>query len=97
MADNLSKTIDFKTDWPTLGLPAHVMEVLSAAPALYVPNSREDLLDWALGRDTGTTDWNIGNREDMGEFESVFDVPGVGPRGGSGGDEGAQRAGGEFS
>lgn len=78
MADISSKTINFKTDWPKLGLPAHVIEVLSAAPEIYVPSSREDLLDWALGRETGTTDWNIGNREDMGEFEVAFDVPRVG-------------------
>ncbi|HEY4381018.1 MAG TPA: DUF4914 family protein [Acidobacteriaceae bacterium] len=74
----VAERIDFKTDWSTLELPAHVMEVLSAAPALYVPERREDLLDWALGRDAGTTDWRHANREDKGVFESAFEVPGTG-------------------
>src|SRR5450432_44830 len=72
------ESIDFKTDWAELELPAHVMEVLSAAPAIYVPERREDLLDWALGREAGTTDWRHSNREDKGVFESAFDVPGIG-------------------
>ena len=71
-------SIDFKTDWAMLELPAHVMEVLSAAPALYVAERREDLLDWALGREAATTDWRHSNREDKGVFESAFDVPGIG-------------------
>lgn len=72
------ETIDFKADWTMLGLPAHVIEVLSAAPAIYVPERREDLLNWALGRESGATDWRHSNREDKGEFEVAFDVPGVG-------------------
>jgi len=74
----MTKTIDFKKDWPSLGLPAHVIEVLSAAPALYVAEDREDLLNWALGREVGETDWNHSNREDKGEYESAFEVPGQG-------------------
>jgi Domain of unknown function (DUF4914) len=70
--------IDFSRDWPSLGLPAHVIEVLSAAPSLAVAETREDLLNWSLGRAAGTTDWNQANREDKGEYESAFEVPGVG-------------------
>jgi hypothetical protein len=72
-------TIDFKSEWSHLGLPAHVIEVLGAAPALFVANKREDLLDWALGREAGTTDWRQSNREDKGEYASTFEVPGQGP------------------
>jgi hypothetical protein len=70
--------LNFKTDWPQLGLPPHVIEVLSAAPTLFVPECREDLLNWALGRETGTTDWTLGNREDKGEYEVAFEVPQLG-------------------
>jgi hypothetical protein len=76
--DQALKTIDFKKDWPKLGLPAHVIEVLSAAPAVYVAEDRLDLFNWALGREAGTTDWSIGNREDKGEYEVAFDVAGKG-------------------
>lgn len=72
------KTLDFKNDWPQLSLPPHVIEVLSAAPKLFVPECREDLLNWALGRETGATDWTMGNREDKGEYEVAFDVPKLG-------------------
>ena len=72
------KFIDFKKDWTKLNLPASVMEVLGAASALFVADSREDLLNWALGREVGATDWAPGNREDKGEYEVVFDVPGKG-------------------
>jgi hypothetical protein len=70
--------IDFRTNWSALGLPQHVVEVLRAAPALYVPEGREDLLNWALGREAGATDWRHANREDKGQFQVSFDVPGVG-------------------
>src|SRR5690349_12711668 len=72
------KTISFAGDWAALELPARVVEILSAAPALYVPESREDLLNWSLGRETGTTDWRHSNRDDKGVFEVGFDVPGIG-------------------
>jgi len=72
------KTFDFRNDWPQLGLPPHVIEVLSAAPTLFVPECREDLLNWALGRETGATDWTLGNREDKGEYEVAFEVPQLG-------------------
>jgi hypothetical protein len=70
--------VDFKKDWTSLSLPASVCEVLAAAPAIFVPNTREDLLNWSLGRPSGTTDWSLGNREDMGEYEVAFEVPGKG-------------------
>jgi hypothetical protein len=70
--------IDFKQEWTTLDLPASVIEVLGGAPSILVPESREDLLNWALGREAGATDWSIGNREDKGEFAVGFDVPGRG-------------------
>jgi len=72
------ETIDFQHDWTKLHLPAHVIEVLAAAPALFVPNTREDLLNWALDRPVDTTDWAHSNREDKGEIEVAFDVPGLG-------------------
>lgn len=72
------RTIDFKKEWMTLGLPPHVMEVLSAAMDIYVPETREDLLNWALGRDKDATDWRLSNREDMGFYEAIFNVPGKG-------------------
>lgn len=76
--DQIKKTIDFSQDWTKLGLPAHVIEVLSAAPSLSVAEHREDLFNWALGREAGATDWSIGNREDHGVYESAFEVPGKG-------------------
>lgn len=74
----VGSTIDFKTEWASLGLPPNVVAVLSAAPEISVPESREDLLDWALGRESGHTDWRLGNRDDMGVYESIFEVPGKG-------------------
>ncbi len=70
--------IDFKQDWSSLTLPASVIEVLGGAPALYVAESREDLLNWALGREVGSTDWAPGNREDKGEHAVAFEVKGKG-------------------
>src|ERR1019366_9217904 len=51
---------------------------LSGAPAIHVPDTREDLLNWSLGRETGATDWRHSNREDRGEFAVAFDVPNFG-------------------
>jgi hypothetical protein len=73
-----TKTINFQNDWPKLGLPPHVIEVLSAAPAVFVAEHREDLLNWALNRNPGDTDWRHANREDKGEIEVGFEVPGKG-------------------
>ena len=68
--------VDFQAGWAELDLPAHVREVLSVAPLIQVPESRTQLLDWALGRSTGETDWRLGNRDDHGVYEAVFLVPG---------------------
>jgi len=71
--------VDFQSSWAELDLPAHVREVLSAAPLVIVPQNRSQLLDWALGRATGETDWTLGNRDDHGVYESIFQIPGKGP------------------
>src|ERR1035438_3422931 len=68
--------VDFQAALAEMNLPAHVREVLSAAPLMQVPENRPQLLDWALGRPTGTTDWRLGNREDHGVYEAIFHVPG---------------------
>ncbi|MDQ8024099.1 MAG: DUF4914 family protein [Moraxellaceae bacterium] len=77
--DSAAPTLDFARDWAELGLPPHVIEVLGAAPKIFVPTCREDLLDWALGRDAGSTDWSAANRDDKAEYNAVFDIPGLGP------------------
>jgi hypothetical protein len=58
-----------------LDLPAAVREVLSAARLVRTPETRADLLDWALGRAPGETDWTAGNRDDHGQYEVVFQEP----------------------
>jgi len=70
--------IDFQSAWAETDLPAHVREVLSAAPLVQVPEDRHQLLDWSLGRATGSTDWRHGNREDHGVYEAVFQAEGMG-------------------
>ena len=70
--------IDFQAGWAEMNLPAHVREVLSAAPLVQTPENRQQLLDWALGRSTGATDWRLGNRDDHGVYEVVFQVEGMG-------------------
>ena len=61
-----------------MDLPARVLEVLAAAPLVQTPENRPQLLDWALGRPTGTTDWRLGNREDHGVYEAIFQANGLG-------------------
>ena len=68
--------VDFQSSWAEMDLPAHVCEVLGAAPLVQIPENRQQLLDWALGRATGTTDWRLGNRDDHAVFEAVFYAPG---------------------
>jgi hypothetical protein len=70
--------INFKKDWPSLGLPETVAEVLSGASAIFVPESRNDLLDWSLGREAGATNWNEHDRQDLGTWEVAFEVAGLG-------------------
>jgi hypothetical protein len=74
----VNEIVDFKLDWDSLELPPHVIEVLRAAPAIHVPETRENLFDWALGREAGSTDWRHSNREDKGEFDVAFEVAGIG-------------------
>jgi len=70
--------VDFQAFWAKFDLPDHVREVLSAAPLVQVPENRQQLLDWSLGRSTGSTDWRLGNREDHGVYEVIFQAQGVG-------------------
>jgi hypothetical protein len=70
--------VDFQTSWAEMGMPEAVVEVLSAAPLVQTPETRQQLMDWALGRTSGETDWTLGNREDHGVYEAVFQTPGVG-------------------
>ena len=70
--------VDFQACWADLDLPPAVREVLSGAPLVQVPETRQDLLDWALGRKSGSTDWTLGNRDDHGMHEVIFHAPGVG-------------------
>src|ERR1035437_10235647 len=77
-ADGVGAVVDFQADWAGLDLPEAVREVLSAAPLVQTPETRQQLLDWALGRSTGETDWTLGNRDDHGQYEAVFVTPGMG-------------------
>ena len=70
--------VDFQSNWAEMELPETVREVLSAAPLVQTPETRQQLMDWALGRTSGETDWTLGNREDHGVYEAVFQTPGVG-------------------
>jgi Domain of unknown function (DUF4914) len=70
--------LDFQSCWADLDLPAPVREVLSAAPLVQTPETRTQLFDWALGRTSGETDWTLGNRDDHGVYEAVFQTPGYG-------------------
>lgn len=73
-----STLVDFQAAWTELELPPSVRELLSAAPLVQVPETRPQLLDWALGRGSGDTDWTLGNRDDHGQYEVVFQAPRVG-------------------
>ncbi len=70
--------VDFQASWAELDLPEAVREVLSAAPLVQTPETRAQLMDWALGRSSGDTDWTLGNRDDHGQYEAVFQAPGAG-------------------
>src|SRR5450631_2252276 len=76
VASTSEVAVDFQSSWAEMDLPAHVCEVLGTAPLVQVPENRQQLLDWALGRPTGTTDWRLGNRDDHGVYEAIFHVPG---------------------
>ena len=70
--------VDFQAVWADLNLPAHAHEVLAAAPLVQTPETRNQLLDWSLGRPTGTTDWRLGNRMDHGVYEAIFKAKDIG-------------------
>ncbi len=70
--------VDFHAAWAELDLPEAVREVLSAAPLVQAPETRAQLMDWALGRSSGDTDWRLGNRDDHGQYEVVFQAAGAG-------------------
>ena len=91
----VGSVVDFQACWAELELPAHVREVLSAAPLVQAPETRQQLLDWALGRATGETDWTLGNREDHGVYEAVFQT--AGGAGGGGDYQGAEWPRDQFS
>ena len=70
--------VDFQAAWAELDLPEAAREVLSAAPLVQTPETRAQLMDWALGRSSGDTDWTLGNRDDHGQYEAVFQAAGAG-------------------
>ena len=73
--------VDFQAGWMDLELPDSVRAVLRAAPLVQAPETRAQLMDWALGRASGDTDWTLGNRDDHGQYEAVFQA--AGPAGNS--------------
>jgi hypothetical protein len=70
--------INFRENWRSLKLPKDVVDLLNKARAIHVPERREDLLDWSLGREVGSTDWTVGNREDQGTYTVAYEIPGRG-------------------
>ncbi|HXP90696.1 MAG TPA: DUF4914 family protein, partial [Fibrobacteria bacterium] len=70
--------INFRENWRSLKLPKDVVDLLNKARAIHVPERREDLLDWSLGREVGSTDWTVGNREDQGTYTVAYEIPGKG-------------------
>src|ERR1700733_5107948 len=78
IAHRVDGIVDFQAAWADLDLPSSVRAVLGAAPLVQSPETREQLLDWALGRSSGDTDWRLGNRDDHGQYEAVFQAPGAG-------------------
>jgi hypothetical protein len=70
--------INFRENWRSLKLPQDVVDLLNRARAIHVPERREDLLDWSLGREIGSTDWTVGNRDDQGTYTVAYEIPGKG-------------------
>lgn len=70
--------IHFRESWRSLKLPQELVDLLGRAKAIHVAEKREDLLDWALGREAGSTDWSSASRDDLGTYTVTFDVAGKG-------------------
>ena len=70
--------IHFKESWRSLKLPHDLADLLGRAKAIHVAEKREDLLDWALGRESGSSEWSTTARDDLGTYTVEFDVPGKG-------------------
>ncbi|MBK8804183.1 MAG: DUF4914 family protein [Fibrobacteres bacterium] len=70
--------INFGENWRSLKLPQDVADLLGRARGILVAEKREDLLDWALGREVNTTDWSDNNRSDQGTYQVAYEVPGNG-------------------
>ena len=70
--------IHFRESWRSLKLPHDLADLLGRAKAIHVAEKREDLLDWALGREVGETDWSESSRDDLGTYTVSFDVAGKG-------------------
>ena len=70
--------INFRENWRSLKLPQDVVDLLNRARGIQVADKREDLLDWALGREIGSTDWTVGNRDDLGTYTVAYEIPGKG-------------------
>jgi len=60
------RTVDISEQWPNLGLPAQITDVLRHAKSLCFPRSREEVLALAVG----------GQSEEL--YEVAYDVPGRG-------------------
>jgi hypothetical protein len=70
--------INFRENWRSLKLPQDLVDLLGRAKSFQVAEKREDILDWALGREAGTTEWSRASRDDLGKFTVAYDVIGKG-------------------
>ncbi|MBK9575872.1 MAG: DUF4914 family protein [Fibrobacterota bacterium] len=70
--------INFGENWRSLKLPQDVADLFNRCRGIVVAEKREDLLDWALGREINTTDWSDNNRSDQGTYQVAYEVPGNG-------------------
>ncbi|HOX52069.1 MAG TPA: DUF4914 family protein, partial [Fibrobacteria bacterium] len=70
--------INFGENWRSLKLPQDVVDLFGRCRGIVVAEKREDLLDWALGREINTTDWSDNNRSDQGTYQVAYEVPGSG-------------------
>ena len=59
-------SVDISRQWPELGLPGQVADLLIHSKSVYFPEGREELLSMAVGG------------ENKGLFKVGYDVPGRG-------------------